>query len=316
MRRSSSAQPTVDVQRIVWSASWSLNYVELPLSLPAPVHSPHENCRKAARLVRKHSKARVDDEHKHMLLHWALADYGLVVQGGDDLKLLIKGSYTPVGGAARRFLTKERSVHIQRSASGMTKLLKGGEVIDVHQTGDYLLELLTIDTEDDGDLGGGGGGCLTYQVVSLTLRFDYPEVASAVAASSTGPVDATATTKGSAKGGSKGSGGGKGGSGGGSTLIESAAVPSPIRPDTVRNLDTGEVYHVSEVEERVSLGVQPSSLRAISRHTPTRTSPAGGGLLGSLLSSIGLCVRVRVRVRVRWRSPRLPPLVDWAVRQG
>ena len=80
-RRSSAATPpTLDASRMVWAADWSLNHVELPISLPAPVHSPHELCKKAARLVRKYSKARVDDERHHMLLHWALGDKGLVVQ--------------------------------------------------------------------------------------------------------------------------------------------------------------------------------------------------------------------------------------------
>ena len=88
-----SAFPGFDPSRLVWSADFAINNIELPMSLPAPVCTPHESCRRAAKLVRKHSKARVDDEKHHLLLHWPLREHGLVVKGRDYLKLLIKGSY-------------------------------------------------------------------------------------------------------------------------------------------------------------------------------------------------------------------------------
>ena len=255
--------PSLDASKLIWAATWSINNVELPLALPAPVCSPHELCRKAAKLVRKYSKAKVDDD-KHLLLHWPLTEHGLIVQGGDDLRLLIKGSVLPADGVSRRFMTKERAVHIQRSAAGFTKALKGGALVDVHGAGDYALELQSVAAEeDDDDFGGIGSGGATgsYQVTSMTLRFDYSEVAVAVGSVSSGD-------------------------GGGSGGCCSAGGDAAMRSDTVRNLDTGEVIHISEVEERVSLGVQPSSLRAISRHAPPRGSVSSSGLLASLLQAV------------------------------
>jgi len=66
----------------------------------------------------------------------------------------------------------------------------------------------------------------------------------------------------------------------------------------VRNLDTGEAIHVSEIDERIAAGQQPQSLRPLARVPP----PAG--FLASLFKvrvrvSVRVGVRVRVRVRVR-----------------
>ena len=38
----------------------------------------------------------------------------------------------------------------------------------------------------------------------------------------------------------------------------------------VRNLDTGEVLHMSEIDDRVSLGTQPQSLRPLARPAVSR----------------------------------------------
>eukprot|EP00966_Prymnesium_polylepis_P083404 1932067-Prymnesium_polylepis.1 len=81
----------VDPQRLIWSADWFINEVELPTSMPAPVSTPHELCKKAARTIRKHANVRTGDDK--LLLHWALQDAGLVVQAGDYLRLIVKASY-------------------------------------------------------------------------------------------------------------------------------------------------------------------------------------------------------------------------------
>ena len=258
----------LDSSNLVWSATWSINGIELPISLPAPVCTPHELCRKAAKLVTKYApKSRVTNEKDHVLLHWALADSGLVVQGGDDLQLLIKGSVLSANGVSRRFMTKERRVHIQKTAANFTKVLKKGGLVDVHSAGDYAIELGVCEDDPDergdpDDFLGGVGEIGTYQVTSMTLRFDHAEIAMAIAN--------VAGSGASAEGGA----GGKGGS-------DSAA-----RMDTVRNLDTGEVYHVSEVEERVSLGVQPTSLRPISRYAPSRGGEGSKGIFAALLQAV------------------------------
>ena len=258
----------LDSSNLVWSATWSINGIELPISLPAPVCTPHELCRKAAKLVTKYApKSRVTNEKDHVLLHWALADSGLVVQGGDDLQLLIKGSVLSANGVSRRFMTKERRVHIQKTAANFTKVLKKGGLVDVHSAGDYAIELGVCDDDPDergdpDDFLGGVGEIGIYQVTSMTLRFDHAEIAMAIAN--------VAGSGASAEGGA----GGKGGS-------DSAA-----RMDTVRNLDTGEVYHVSEVEERVSLGVQPTSLRPISRYAPSRGGEGSKGIFAALLQAV------------------------------
>ena len=120
------------------------------MSLPAPVCTPHELCKKAAKLMRKHAKhAKVDDASRHLLLHWDLRDHGLVVNSRDYLKLLLKGSYRLPSppqakdkaaaqqqqqqqqqhGQIVRFATRERSVFIQ-PRSAMTAVLQG-ELVDV-----------------------------------------------------------------------------------------------------------------------------------------------------------------------------------------
>ena len=287
------------------------------MSLPAPVCTPHESCRRAAKLVRKHSKARVDDEKHHLLLHWPLREHGLVVKGRDYLKLLIKGSYVlpsstqpPAKGKPRgkdapsppgkvvRFITCERAVYIQPTAGSMTAVLNKKERlhIDVHKAGDYAIELSDAgegQSGGNGDEEGGEGssnfydsavdvsdGYAAFHVMSLTLRFDLPALLTELAA----------------VGASEASTGGKGGASGKGGKGDAAAPPPPasnaaLRPDSVRNLDTGEIFHLSEVDERVSLGTQPSSLRPISRvfgrdkhFTAKPASPTGAGE-GGIFSS-------------------------------
>ena len=72
-------------------------------------------------------------------------------------------------------------------------------------------------------------------------------------------------------------------------------------------MDTGEIFHISEAFERVSEGVQPSSLRAISRHAPPKqqgnsrngnggsggggdgggSSSSSGGFMSGLMNAMG-----------------------------
>ena len=277
------------------------------MTLPAPTHSPHESCKKAAKVIRKYTRVHVDDEKKHLLLHWHIRDHGLVVQGRDYLKLLIKGAYRlpapsakgkkgkeAVGssGTSVRFLTCERAVYIQPSAESLTAVLsrRDGTHIDVHRGGDFAIELKV----EQPYIGGADGGaaamyqaCVddsgrdegddraSYHVDALTLRFDMPQL-----------LDEIAMAVHSASGGADASGK-DGGSGG-----AAAAAVAVMRPDSVRNLDTGEVFHLGEVDERVSHGIQPSSLRPISRVTVppahfTEVRPAEhAGLLSGVRSAL------------------------------
>ena len=120
-------------------AASASSQLSLCVCVCARARAQHAKCREAAKLVRKYTKARVDDEKQHMLLHWALADSPVVVNGRDLVRLLIKGAYrmpspaaAPAGGgkapkAARaqqpaahgqvvRFITIERRVFIQPNA--------------------------------------------------------------------------------------------------------------------------------------------------------------------------------------------------------
>ena len=81
----------MNLSQCVWVADWTINDVELPHDLPAPVCSPHELCRAAAKAIKKHTKHKVGSDE--VLLHWPLADGGLFVQGGDNIRLVVKGSY-------------------------------------------------------------------------------------------------------------------------------------------------------------------------------------------------------------------------------
>ena len=80
-----------DSSRLIWSADWFINDVELPTSLPAPVCTPHELCKRAAKTIKKHTNQRSGDDK--LILHWPLQNDGLVVQGGDYLRLIVKASY-------------------------------------------------------------------------------------------------------------------------------------------------------------------------------------------------------------------------------
>ena len=277
----------LDPSRLIFSATFSINRVDLPMELPAPVCTPHALCRQAAKQIRKHTKVRVDDEKHHMLLHWALHDHGLVVNSRDHLRILIKGAYRPAAdkkGAASgevvRFLTRERSVYIQ-PIEGMSATSKTGALIDAHNAGDYLAEFASVGAasrpkshakskgsqrgaaadaypacaEVEAEVEAEAAGAL--QLASLTLRFELADIVR----------ELTATLH--PAGGSEGSGKGR------AAPSAAQAAPAAVRPDTVRNLDTGEVYHISEIDERVSLGVQPSSLRSISRGATTAARTAG-----------------------------------------
>ena len=81
----------MNLAQCVWTADWTINDVELPHDLPAPVCSPHELCRAAAKAIKKHTKHTIGSDQ--VLLHWPLADGGLFVQGGDNIRLVIKASY-------------------------------------------------------------------------------------------------------------------------------------------------------------------------------------------------------------------------------
>lgn len=102
-------EPDFDPHRAIFSADWFINDVELPTALPAPVASPHDLCKKAASTIKRHTKVRSGDDK--LLIHWALGDCGLVVQGGDYLKVLLKASYrlTEAEVAAGTVRARERS---------------------------------------------------------------------------------------------------------------------------------------------------------------------------------------------------------------
>ena len=42
----------MNLGQCVWTADWTINDVELPHDLPAPVCSPHELCRAAAKAIK------------------------------------------------------------------------------------------------------------------------------------------------------------------------------------------------------------------------------------------------------------------------
>ena len=81
----------MNLSQCVWTADWTINDVELPHDLPAPVCSPHELCRAAAKAIKKHAKHKLGSDQ--VLLHWPLADGGLFVYGGDNIRLVVKASY-------------------------------------------------------------------------------------------------------------------------------------------------------------------------------------------------------------------------------
>ena len=54
------------------------------------------------------------------------------------------------------------------------------------------------------------------------------------------------------------------------------AAPSTMMLEMVRNLDTGEMIHMSEIDERISAGTQPQVLRPLAR------PPARAGFLASI----------------------------------
>ena len=178
----------MNLSQCVWTADWTINDVELPHDLPAPVCSPHELCRAAAKAIKKHARHKLGSDQ--VLLHWPLADGGLFVHGGDNIRLVVKASYrmnaaevetgvissssrdgdkkkAEAGrerregelrrlGAARnalRFFTRERCVHVPQQASGMTATLRGGCYVDCHQTGAYLLELESAESAESGGAG-------------------------------------------------------------------------------------------------------------------------------------------------------------------
>ncbi len=303
-------------ERLVWTADWAINEVELPMSLPAPVSTPHDACRKASKLIRKHcaSSARGSERDK-CVLHWALHECGLVVRGGDRLRLVLKASYQLTAeeaasrrlGAGRRekggsvsgsqllrFYTRERRVYIQSRASGMSARLKGGRYVDVHGSGDYAIELAEVGARGGGGGSGGGGGggfglggeeeeAITFSVSALSLRLEMAELQrTLLAAISTSGCSSAASASPPDSPGSKvtaasfsdeagsaddGEGGGGGRRGSMSELM-------------VRNLDTGERIHMSEIDERVASGIQPTSLRSLARASSSRQSGWLGAVFG------------------------------------
>jgi len=340
----------MNLSQCVWTADWTINDVELPHDLPAPVCSPHELCRAAAKAIKKHAKHKLGSDQ--VLLHWPLADGGLFVYGGDNIRLVVKASYrmnaaevetgvissssrdkkkAEAGrerregelrrlGAARntlRFFTRERCVHVPQQASGMTATLRGGRYVDCHQTGAYLLELESAESAESGGAGklgtalslrslrssreprsSGAEERALFRISSLSLAFDLAELRQELArveqpSPSLAPSDGAAPS---------------------TMMLEMARThprprprprprpsrsprpsPSPL-PHQVRNLDTGEAIHVSEIDERIAAGQQPQSLRPLARVPP----PAG--FLASLFKvRVRVSVRVGVRVRVRVR---------------
>ena len=126
-----------EADRLHFAADWFVNGIPLPMSLPAPVSSPHDACKKAAKLIKRHSQVRSMDNKT--CLHWALRDSGLTVQGGDTMRVVIKGSYrvnaddagageaggrglhrVSVAQHSVRFFTRERKIYVPRSGGSMT----------------------------------------------------------------------------------------------------------------------------------------------------------------------------------------------------
>ena len=101
---------------MVWTADWTINDVPLPHDLPAPVCSPHELCRAAAKAIKKHTKHKMGSDQ--VLLHWPLADGGLFVQGGDNIRLVIKASYRMNAGEVETGVISASSRDGESSSSG------------------------------------------------------------------------------------------------------------------------------------------------------------------------------------------------------
>lgn len=329
----------LDAKRLIWTADWYINDVELPLSLPAPVCTPHPLCSKAAQKIRRHTGVRSGDDK--LLLHWVLRDAGLVVQGGDYVRLILKASYTlteseaaagsldssrtsasspsssrtgmfarhssakTVGSAggkagvkestrrrhkekkqntyewssshrAVRFYTRERRVYVQQLVSGMSAQIKSAHpgvrsFVDCHQSGEYAIEVEELSlpgSTNTGEKGPTGSTRSSYVVNSLTLRFERNEIEHELKKLTAEGLAAAHLVDVSGDG-----------DGGGVGLEQ-------LMPEMVRNLDTGEVLHMTEIEDRVTLGVQPQSLRPLARPVVSRGWLAN--LLGLDLPSVPL----------------------------
>jgi hypothetical protein len=106
----------MNLGQCVWTADWTINDVPLPHDLPAPVCSPHELCRAAAKAIKKHTKHKMGSDQ--VLLHWPLADGGLFVQGGDNIRLVIKASYRMNAGEVETGVISASSRDGESSSSG------------------------------------------------------------------------------------------------------------------------------------------------------------------------------------------------------
>ena len=69
----------------------------------------------------------------------------------------------------------------------------------------------------------------------------------------------------------------------------------------VRNLDTGEVIHITEVEERVCAGTQPHSLRPLARSSPRGSWLAWLVGMEAPVVDLELCLQPRRHVSM-WAS--------------
>ena len=91
---------------------------------------------------------------------------------------------------------------------------------------------------------GGAAGRSCYRLVGLAVRLEMAELRGELASLSV----------------SAAGGGGDG-----------AARSPTLMLEMVRNLDTGEMIHMSEIDERISAGTQPAVLRPLAR-PPKQTS--------------------------------------------
>jgi len=251
------------------------------MELPVPVCGSHDLCKRASKTLKKYSHSRPSTEQ--LLVHWQLQECGLIVHGGDLIKLLLKASYRPKPAVEKehkahaashssseqsvRFFTAERRVYVPKQASGMTALLRSGSrskprvYLDCHQAGTYAMEveetkLLESDLAADGRLGArlvlpsADQGPTSFRLASLTLALDPNELLKDLVLIK-GCENSLISEQGRR-----------------SKPSSSAHHPrGALAVEMVRNLDTGELIHITEVEERVATGTPPRSLRPLAGST-------------------------------------------------
>ena len=237
-----------DSVKIILKGSYMLSPEELALGAPAVgAAAPAEPPKRAMSLfARKDSRAGGGGGSSASAATTPAAASARGRSGSCDLRRL---------GAAQqtvRFFTRERRIYVPQQPSGMTATLKhataGGAPAlhyDCHQAGEYAIE---VEEEAGSGTGlgksGGAAGRSCYRLVGLAVRLEMAELRGELASLSV----------------SAAGGGGDG-----------AARSPTLMLEMVRNLDTGEMIHMSEIDERISAGTQPAVLRPLAR-PPKQTS--------------------------------------------